>query len=62
MSYTTKTCNPGGFTSPAAMRANVRVGSQAEILDRSTKCPLYPRKRNSPRTIAMSALMSAKCH
>jgi hypothetical protein len=35
--------------------ADDRFGSLAEILNPSTKFPLYPRKRNSPKTVAMSA-------
>src|SRR6516164_6028951 len=35
---------------------NVRFGSKAEKLDLSIRCPLYPRKRTSSDTTAMSAL------
>src|SRR6516165_11558789 len=37
-------------------RPDHTFGSKAEILDLSTRCPLYPRKQTSTDAVAMSAL------
>src|SRR5262249_14433669 len=47
---------PPGVRSRSATSADVRYGSKAEILETSTSCPLYTRKRTLSDTTGMSEL------